>query len=418
MSTGKRVKRIKGYADMFEPQSTVFTFLDSVARDVFGRYGARELRTPVVERTELFARSIGDETDVVQKEMYTFDDRRGRSLSLRPEATAGVARAYIDGGDHGEGRVQKLFTFGPMFRYERPQKGRLRQFHQLNYECFGADQPQADAEAILMLTDFLGAAGLTGLSVQLNSLGCPECRPAYTESLLTFLNAVDDAVLCEDCTRRKTTNPMRLLDCKVPGCKEATQGAPTILASNCEACSTHFVAVRSLLDAQGVRYEINDRLVRGLDYYVRTTFEVTSDAIGSQSAVAGGGRYDGLLAQLGGPKKPGVGFACGMERLALLLEGAVTPQAPDFHVAVLDETCLADGLHVAQTLRRRSLRGEVAYTASSMKSQMRAADKSGAAVCYIIGETERAAGTIQIKDMATGEQRGEPLADYLPKPTE
>ncbi|ABM27051.1 histidine--tRNA ligase [Nitratidesulfovibrio vulgaris] len=398
-----KITKIKGFADLFPPESDVFTRMESVARQVFGRYGFVELRTPILERTDLFCRSIGTETDVVQKEMYTFPDRKDRSLTMRPEATAGVMRAYIESGRHTQEPVSKLFTSGPMFRYERPQKGRMRQFHQINCEVLGPVEPHADAELVLMLMRFLTELGLTGLSLQINSLGCKECRPLYRKALSDFLASIDNAALCEDCRRRMETNPLRVLDCKVPGCRELTANAPTILEHNCPECRTHFDAVLRILDSRNVPYVLNDRLVRGLDYYNRTTFEVVSDSIGSQGSVAGGGRYDGLISQLGGPDVPGVGFACGMERLALMMPGAEAPR-PHFHVAVLDPAAQDAALLLAEDLRAQGLAGSVGFGAGSIKSRMRLAGKSGARACLILGGDELAAGTVVVKDMDSGEQ--------------
>lgn len=396
-----RIQRIKGFADLFPPESTAFTHLEAVARQVFGAYGCQEVRIPILERTELFARSIGEETDVVQKEMYTFADRKGRSLTLRPEATAGVLRAFIEAGGH-EG-VTKLFACGPMFRYERPQKGRMRQFHQLDVEVLGAEAPQADAEVILMLWTFLERLGIGELSLELNSLGCPACRPAFHAKLRAFLEDIDRTALCEDCQRRVTTNPLRVLDCKVPGCRAATASAPRLLDGLCPACADHFQRVRGILEAAAVPYILNHRLVRGLDYYQRTTFEVLSGAIGAQSAVAGGGRYDGLVAALGGPDVPGIGFACGMERLALLLPPVPTP-AMDFYLAVLDEAALDTALLLGQTLRRHGFCGETAFEAKSPKAHLRQANKLGVKTCLLLGGDEMARGVIVVKDMATGVQ--------------
>lgn len=396
-----RIQRIKGFADLFPPESSAFTHLETVARQVFGAYGCQEVRIPILERTELFARSIGEETDVVQKEMYTFADRKGRSLTLRPEATAGVLRAFIEAGGH-EG-VTKLFACGPMFRYERPQKGRMRQFHQLDVEVLGADAPQADAEVILMLWTFLERLGIGELALELNSLGCPACRPAFHAKLRAFLEGIDRAALCEDCQRRAGTNPLRVLDCKVPGCRAATAGAPRLLDTLCPACADHFQRVRRILEAAAVPATLNHRLVRGLDYYQRTTFEVLSGAIGAQSAVAGGGRYDGLVAALGGPDVPGIGFACGMERLALLLPPLPTP-AMDFYLAVLDEAALDTALLLGQTLRRHGFCGETAFEAKSPKAHLRQANKLGVKTCLLLGGDEMARGVIVVKDMATGVQ--------------
>ncbi len=400
------VKKIKGFADLFSPESDVFTFMENTARDVFSSYGYGELRTPILERTELFCRSIGTETDVVQKEMYTFPDRKNRSLTMRPEATAGVMRAYIEGSLHSQEQVSKLFTFGPMFRYERPQKGRMRQFHQINCECLGPQEPYADAEIILMLLMFLKRIGLSGLELQINSLGCRECRPQYHAALRAFLASLDTAELCEDCRRRMETNPLRVLDCKVPRCKELTADAPVILDHTCDACSEHHSVVLGMLERAGVVYTANPRLVRGLDYYNRTTFEVVCGEIGAQSSVAGGGRYDGLVSQLGGPDVPGIGFACGMERLALALEQKAQREVPrpDFLVAVLEQDGLERGMMLAEALRESGLKGEVSFAARSMKSQMRQAGKRNVRKVLLLGGSEIADGTVTVKDMDTGGQ--------------
>ncbi|MCL1985364.1 MAG: histidine--tRNA ligase, partial [Betaproteobacteria bacterium] len=327
----RTVSSIKGFADLFPPESSRFTAIEIAAHRIFSRYGYVELRTPVVEHTELFCRSIGVETDVVQKEMYTFPDRKQRSLTLRPEATAGVMRAYIASGLHSRESFSKFFSFGPMFRYERPQKGRMRQFHQINCECLGGSSPQTDAELISMLMTFLREIGIAEASLQLNSLGCPVCRPAYRQQLTAYLRSLASSAFCEDCRRRMETNPLRVLDCKLAGCRAATQNAPRIMEYACPDCHGHFDCVLELLKALHLPFELNHRLVRGLDYYMRTTFEVVSGDIGAQSSIAGGGRYDGLSESLGGPSVPGVGFACGMERLSLLMSAPKT-RPPDFFV--------------------------------------------------------------------------------------
>lgn len=411
----EKIQKIKGFPDIFPPLSQAYAHMEATAKDVFGRYGYAEVRTPILERTELFARSIGEETDVVQKEMYTFPDRKGRSLTLRPEATAGILRAYIESGLAGQDEQAKLFSIGPMFRYERPQKGRMRQFHQIDVEALGSGSAFLDAEIILMLAHFFRELGVANLAIELNSLGCPTCRPAYLDALNEAFRGFDSGSLCEDCLRRKLTNPLRLLDCKVPSCRELTRSAPNIIDHLCPECAEHFAAVRSVLDAQGVAYRLNPRLVRGLDYYVRTTFEVVSTDIGAQSAVAGGGRYDGLIRNLGGPDLPGVGFAIGMERVAMLL-GANTAQAPDFFLAVLGGNLLDEGLRLAQELRLAGLAGECALAPRSVKSQLRQADRSGARFCLILGADELAGGVVQVKDMRRGGQESvarRDLADSL-----
>lgn len=409
-----KIQKIKGVADLFPEESARYAFMEKTARDVFTSYGFGELRTPILEKTELFCRSIGEETDVVQKEMYTFPDRKGRSLTMRPEATAGVVRAYVENKVYQPGKVSKFFTFGPMFRYERPQAGRMRQFHQINAEVFGASEPQADAEVLLMLSGFLKGIGLEKLSFELNSLGCPECRPKYNQALKDFFDSLDKSELCDDCQRRVDTNPLRVLDCKVKRCKELTKDAPSIPDHLCAECRDHFDVVISLIDEAGLEYTLNPRLVRGLDYYQRTTFEVTSGDIGAQTAVAGGGRYDGLVESLGGPKKvSGIGFACGMERLGMLLDGEYEA-AMDFYVALVDERAAKEALIFGEKLRRSGLKGEVGFAAKSMKAQLRHANKINAQKCFIFGADEFENGTVTIKDMADGgEQETVSRSEYF-----
>lgn len=403
-----KIQKIKGFADLFAPESDVFSHIERTAARVFSLYGYREARIPLLERTELFARSIGAETDVVQKEMYTFPDRKGRSLTLRPEATAGLLRAYVEQKLCAVEGVAKLFAHGPMFRYERPQKGRMRQFHQVDVEALGSPEPGLDAEMLLMLDHFLAELGITGTTTQLNSLGCRQCRPIYLDALRDFLRGMHKEKLCEDCLRRKLVNPLRVLDCKVPGCRELTLDAPVITDYLCPDCQDHFEAVKALLDAAGMAYEPAPRLVRGLDYYVRTTFEIVSGDIGAQSSIAGGGRYDGLVGELGGPDTPGIGFACGMERLALLVSGAPETK-PDFDVAVLDPAAIEPALLLAQSLRRLGFRGETPYAPGSAKSGLRRAGRLGARLCLILGESELGQGVVQVKDLADGSQSAVPM---------
>lgn len=401
-----KITTIKGFADHLPAEAKRFNHLSSVAKDVFSSYGYKEVHVPILEYTDLFSRSIGTETDVVQKEMFTFPDRKGRLLTMRPEATAGIMRSYIEHSMHTKESISKLFTFGPMFRYERPQKGRMRQFHQLNCEMLGAVEPQADAETILMLMSFLEKVGLTELVLEINNLGCQECRPAFKETLKEFFAAQNKEEYCEDCQRRMETSPLRVLDCKQPRCKELSEQAPKIAENVCPSCKEHFAAVLESLQQNDLSYKLNHRLVRGLDYYSRTTFEVVSGAIGAQSSVAGGGRYDGLIASLGGPDIPGIGFACGMERLNLLM-----PELPedgtDFYVAVLDQNGLSAGLKLAQKLRANGLNGNCTFAASSAKSQLRQASRHKARYCLIIGSTELENGTVVVKNMESGEQREE-----------
>ncbi len=397
------ISRINGFADLFEPDAAQFEFMEATARRLFVRYGFREIRVPIMEYTDLFARGIGTETDVVQKEMYTFPDAHGKLQSLRPEATAGVMRAYINASLHAKESISKLFTYGPMFRCERPQKGRMRQFHQIDCEVVGTPAPTADAELICLVLDYMQELGIGGLSLHLNSLGCPNCRPAYRKALIEHLTSYKDS-LCEDCQRRLQTNPLRVLDCKRDHDSEALQTAPVIADYMCADCREHYQTVTSLLQDSGIAYVQDNCLVRGLDYYCRTTFEVRSDAIGAQTAVAGGGRYDGLISNLGGPNLPGIGFACGMERLALLM-GQRESARKDFYIVCLDNDCLATGFKIAGELRHAGLAGEMGYAVQGMKSSMRQAGKSGAKWTIILGSDEMARQVAAVKDMDQGSQQ-------------
>jgi histidyl-tRNA synthetase len=407
-STPPAIRAVKGFADLFEPFSDLFTRMEDTARRVFGAYGYRELRLPVLEYSELFSRAIGEETDVVQKEMFTFPDRGGRLVTLRPEATAGIMRACIENGLHKQEGRSKIFCCGPMFRYERPQKGRMRQFHQLDCECLGVAEPQADAEILLMLIHFLDELGIRDLDLDLNTLGCRACRPSYAGALAAFLRAIPQGDLCENCRRRIRTNPLRVLDCKEAACQALTREAPRLPEHVCPDCAGHFAAVLDLLAKEGVSCRLNPRLVRGLDYYARTAFEFLSSSIGAQSAVAGGGRYDGLTAQLGGADIPGIGFACGMERLALLM-AENGRQRPDFFIAAPDAA--GSALALAQVLRRAGLRGELAFSPGSLKSQMRQASRNRARFCLILGQEELAQGAVTVRDMDKASQQILPRAD-------
>lgn len=400
----EKFSRIKGVADLFEPESLAYTHIEDNGRKIFSRYGFQELRTPILEYTTLFQRGIGTETDVVQKEMFSFMDSKGRSMSMRPEATAGVIRAAIEAGLARPGQVSRLFTWGPMFRHERPQKGRMRQFHQINCECLGTESPYADAELICMLLEFLKSLEIRGLTLKLNSLGCAKCRPHYHEALRKFMAGVPRERLCANCQRRLETNPLRLLDCKEAECKSLLQNVPHLEDHICGDCREHFETVRHLLESRKIVYEIDHYLVRGLDYYCRTTFEVTSDDIGSQTAVAGGGRYDGLVKQLGGDDVPGVGFACGMERLTLLMNEIAAP-VPVFFVIALDDSVRDEAFGLTQDLRDANFSGEMGWQSTSLKSQLRQASKTGARFCIIIGSEEAQEGSLTMKDMRDGVQK-------------
>ncbi|MGC9323432.1 MAG: histidine--tRNA ligase [Desulfomonilia bacterium] len=378
--------------------------VEEITRTIFSRYGFSEVRPPILERTDLFFRGIGDETDVVEKQMYTFTDKSGTSITLRPEATASVLRAVIEHGLLNKDPIQKLYTIGPMFRYERPQKGRYRQFHQINAERLGEDSPLADAETLALAYDL--AASLLGrdsLLMEVNSLGCKGCRPAFKSALITFLVSQQDR-LCEDCRRRMNSNPLRVLDCKVISCKDAVKDAPVMEAFLCTDCRTHHDAVLASLDAFGVSYTKNVRLVRGLDYYTRTTFEISASGLGSQNAVAGGGRYDDLLAILGGPEVGGIGFAFGIERLLLLMERQTEKVNGCFVVIQAIPEIQSKALSLIAELRAGGIRAEAAF-GRSFKAQMRRADKANYPLCIILGENEVATHTLTIKDMDTATQR-------------
>ena len=397
-----KITAIKGFADVLPGEVETWQLIEQEARAVFAAYNFAEIRIPILEKTELFSRSLGETTDIVEKEMYTFADQdaKGSFLTLRPEGTAGVVRAYVEAELHKIEPVRKLYYMGPMFRRERPQKGRMRQFHQIGAEALGRGDPLIDAEMLLMLQDFFSRVGLQSASLQLNSLGCAECRPHYRERLLKFLHA-HEKELCTNCRRRMERNPLRVLDCKEAGCIEVTKDAPSILDSLCPACRSHFDAVQDVLRRAEVKFCLNPRMVRGLDYYCRTTFEWTSDQLGSQNAVAAGGRYDGLVQDLGGPPIPGVGFALGVERLALLLR--INEQretaGPFLFVVWVGVRARDWAFPLVHRLRRQGVPAELEGEPRSLKSQMRRADKLNAVRVLIIGDDELEKGTAVLRDM-------------------
>jgi histidyl-tRNA synthetase len=408
-----KITAIKGFSDILPGEVEIWQAVEAKVREIFKAYNFSEIRIPILEKTELFSRSIGETTDIVEKEMYTFDDRDSRSaestettkLTLRPEGTAGVVRAYVEAEMYKTEPVRKLYYIGPMFRRERPQKGRTRQFHQIGAEALGRADPFIDAEILLLLSDFFGALGLTEPSLQINSLGDSECRPKYREQLLTFLKARQES-LCDNCRRRIDRNPLRALDCKEPGCIRATRDAPSILDSLCVNCQEHFETVQRLLRETDVRFTLNPRMVRGLDYYWRTTFEWTTTRLGAQGAVAAGGRYDGLVQELGGPAIPGVGFAMGVERLTMLLsmQETRTANGPSCYVAWVGEKARDWAFPLVHRLRQQGLSVEMEGEARSLKSQMRRADKLKAAAVLIVGDDELAKGKAVWRDMASKQQ--------------
>jgi histidyl-tRNA synthetase len=416
-----KITSIKGFADILPGEVELWQAIEAGARQIFRAYHFAEIRIPVLEKTELFSRSIGETTDIVEKEMYTFEDGEprdapsgaapekggaGQKLTLRPEGTAGVVRAYIEAEMFKAEPVRKLYYTGPMFRRERPQKGRMRQFHQIGAEVLGRSDPFIDAEILLLLHDLMRLLDLTEPVLQLNSLGCTECRPRYRETLLAFLRQRHDA-LCQNCRRRIERNPLRALDCKERGCVEATRDAPAILDSLCAACREHFATVQRLLGETGVGFTLNPRMVRGLDYYCRTTFEWTTARLGSQSAVAAGGRYDGLVQALGGPAIPGVGFALGMERVAMLLrmQQRPGPEGPRLYVAWVGDKARDWAFPVVHRLRGKGVAVEIDGEPRSLKSQMRRADKLKASSVLMIGDQELDTGAAVLRDMASKQQQ-------------
>ncbi|MFH1137213.1 MAG: histidine--tRNA ligase [Pseudomonadota bacterium] len=404
------ITAIRGFKDILPEETHLWRRMEATLTRVLSAFGYREIRIPVLERTELFARGIGTDTDIVEKEMYTFPDRHGESLTMRPEATASITRAVAEHGLAGDGRPLKLWFMGPMFRYERPQKGRQRQFHQVDVEVFNDPSPHVDAELVVLLTQILHELGLRRLTVHLNSLGCPDCRPDFKAKLRDYL-AARRPELCPDCQRRFETNPLRVVDCKVERCAELVKDAPSIQESLCPDCRDHFAAVKKMIDETGLQAISDPRLVRGLDYYYRTTFEVHSGDLGAQNAVAGGGRYDGLSKAIGGPDLSGTGFAVGLERLIMLLSELEQPQAPgpELFVAALDAAAAAASFGLVQGLRRRGVWAEMEYQPGSLKSKMKRADKLGAARVLILGPDEMARGLAILRDMKSKEQKELPL---------
>ncbi|MEK6607023.1 MAG: histidine--tRNA ligase [Myxococcota bacterium] len=393
--------------DVLPPESAKWQFIEQTARRILECHGYREARTPILEYTPLFARSIGEATDIVEKEMYTFADRDGRSVTMRPEGTASVVRAYLERGA-SQDPITKWHYLGPMFRHERPQRGRLRQFHQIGAEALGVDAPTIDAELVAMCWRIVERIGVGAPALRLSSLGCATCRGAFRAALVAFL-APRAPLLCEDCGRRIEQNPLRVLDCKKPECAAAREGAPSTLDVLCDACRGHFETLCGDLDALGVPYAVDRALVRGLDYYTRTTFEITSaaDGVGAQNAILGGGRYDRLVEELGGPAVPAIGFAMGVERAALAIPGddATYVDPIDAFVVAIGEGARRWSLAAADRLRRGGLAVELDHRGGSVKSQMRRADKLGARIVIVAGDDELARQAAKLKVMSTGEQR-------------
>ncbi len=405
------MKGIRGFKDILPGEVEKWQYVEAEARRIFGLFGFLELRIPVLERTDLFARSIGESTDIVGKEMYTFPDRDGDLLTLRPEATTSIMRAYLEHGLNVKDPVGKYYFIGPMFRYERPQKGRYRQFHQIDAEILGVHEAQADAEILVMLMRYLTGLGLKNIGLQINSLGDPTCRLSYKGEIQKFLRSKKEK-LCEDCQRRVETNPLRVFDCKSEECQAQLTDAPVVLDFLCADCRRHFEQVKALLDELRLPYSINPRMVRGLDYYTRTAFEVVAGELGAQNAVCGGGRYDGLAQEIGGPSIPGIGFAIGVERLVMLLpEEKNYSRYSDVFLAALGEEAQRRGFALAQELRDAGIWVEMDYEGKSLKSQMRKADRMKTLLVIILGEEELKKNRVVLRDMATKNQEEVPIEE-------
>jgi histidyl-tRNA synthetase len=416
------IKAVRGTRDLLPPDTALWNFVEAAARDVFRAYNFHEIRTPIFEETQLFARSVGEETDIVAKEMYTWEDRaraeseKGQSLTLRPENTAGVVRAYIEHKLWERG-LNKLFYIGPQFRRERPQKGRYRQFYQIGAEVIGpptagSESPARDAEVIELLATLLDRLGIENWSLQLNSVGCANDRPLFNEALRKALEPVAPQ-MCADCQRRAITNPLRIFDCKVPEDQPIIEKLPRISDFLDEGCRTHFQEVQEILTAVGVAFTINDRLVRGLDYYTRTAFEFTHRALGAQNAILGGGRYDGLSESLGGPKAPGIGFAIGEDRLVMSLKQAAEAviRKPDVYIAPLGSGMNREAARLARQLRQHDIVVEVGDESFRLKKSFETADKTGARYALIVGENEVRANAFALKNLETGKQVSVPRGD-------
>ncbi|HIZ20963.1 MAG TPA: histidine--tRNA ligase [Firmicutes bacterium] len=409
-------KAIRGTQDVLPSDSYKWQHMEQTALAIARDYGFREMRAPVFEHTELFHRSVGETTDVVQKEMYTIEDKGGRSITLRPEGTAGMARVLLEHGLQNEPLPVKVSYITSCYRYEKPQAGRLREFHQFGVECFGAAAPQADAEVIALARTVLNELGVTGVVLHINSIGCPECRAKYHEALRAYFEARRDE-LCDTCKGRLERNPMRILDCKSPVCSAIAAGAPVMLDYLCDDCRAHFEAVKSCLTEAEIDYTIDPHIVRGLDYYTRTVFEFVSDALGAQSTVCGGGRYDGLIDELGGPHLPSLGFGMGLERLLLILDaqGGKFPAPPrcEVYLASMGEKAARRCFAIATRLRDGGVSVECDTVGRSLKAQMKYADKIGARYTIVVGDNELESGQAKLKDMDTGETSDVALDDSL-----
>lgn len=404
---GVITKKIKGTEDVLPKDSYRWQFVEDVMRKESAAYGFKEIRTPVFEHTELFARSVGQTTDVVQKEMYTFDTKGGESVTLRPEGTAGAARAVLEHGLVNDSLPIKASYFVSCYRYEKPQAGRLREFHQFGLECYGTQSPVADAELICAAQSIFDRLGIKQLRLEINSIGCPTCRAEYHKALKEYFYGYKDE-LCETCNSRLEKNPMRILDCKSPVCSKIAQGAPKITDYLCDECKEHFASVQKYLDAAGVEYTVNPTIVRGLDYYTKTVFEFVTDFIGAQGTVCGGGRYDGLIEELGGKHLPSLGFAMGIERLLMLMDKQgieiPKPSTCDLYVAVMGESASLKSFEIIKAVRSCGLIAETDIVGRGLRAQMKYADKIGAKFSMVLGDNEIEQGKAVIKNMSSGEQ--------------
>lgn len=404
---GVITKKIKGTEDVLPKDSYRWQFVEDVMRKESAAYGFKEIRTPVFEHTELFARGVGQTTDVVQKEMYTFDTKGGESVTLRPEGTAGAARAVLEHGLVNDSLPIKASYFVSCYRYEKPQAGRLREFHQFGLECYGTQSPVADAELICAAQSIFDRLGIKQLRLEINSIGCPTCRAEYHKALKEYFYGYKDE-LCETCNSRLEKNPMRILDCKSPVCSKIAQGAPKITDYLCDECKEHFASVQKYLDAAGVEYTVNPTIVRGLDYYTKTVFEFVTDFIGAQGAVCGGGRYDGLIEELGGKHLPSLGFAMGIERLLMLMDKQgieiPKPSTCDLYVAVMGESASLKSFEIIKAVRSCGLIAETDVVGRGLRAQMKYADKIGAKFSMVLGDNEIEQGKAVIKNMSSGEQ--------------
>lgn len=411
----------KGTKDMLPAEAYKWHYVENIARKTAGNFGFKEIRTPIFEHTELFLRGVGETTDIVNKEMYTFIDKGNRSITLRPEGTAGVARSFIENGLSQNGLPLKVYYIAPVFRYEKPQNGRLREHHQFGVEMFGSETPKADAEVISLAYSFLKNVGLSALSLNINSIGCKTCRAEYNKALKEYIGANLDG-MCETCKSRFEKNPLRILDCKEEKCKRITAGAPRIIDYLCDDCKAHFEGVQEELTALDIPFNVNPGIVRGLDYYTRTVFEFISNDIGAQGTVCGGGRYNHLVEEVGGHPTPAAGFGLGLERLLLVLENtgklnAVEPKT-DVYIAPLGENASKKALSITNGLRMAGLSAETDLMNRSLKAQMKYADKIGAKNVVVVGDDELTAGEVTVKNMADGSGEKvqiDKIAEYVAK---